>query len=177
MSRLYAINAEVAGGLGPATVIANMEDLRSGQASKPIVTRLEYVFDDWLGDDLVESTPCYLVTKWLASRMKALSGFRVDTPITSTSELYTDIRDDAPLPEFLWLRPEGEVRISAEVVLGWSGHDLCQSQDGLLIVTEAALRVLRGGRLEHAIITPLDSAGNGAISEEAAPENASSGPE
>lgn len=51
----FRIEPEVAGGVGP-----NSELHREN--GKLIVTRLNYEFDGWLGDGLLETTACYIVT-------------------------------------------------------------------------------------------------------------------
>lgn len=66
----YTVEPEVAGELGPGTVF--------DRSTRPVtVTQLEYVFTNRLGDPIVESTPCFLVTEGLAERMQhsGLTGF------------------------------------------------------------------------------------------------------
>jgi hypothetical protein len=52
----YYIEPEVAGGLGPKS------ETRRGNR-RLVVTRLNYTFDGWLGDALIESTPCFILTE------------------------------------------------------------------------------------------------------------------
>ena len=52
----FYIEPEVAGGIGP-----NSETHREN--GKLVVTRLNYEFSGWLGDAVLESTPCFLVTE------------------------------------------------------------------------------------------------------------------
>src|SRR6476660_8794270 len=61
---------EVAGGWGERTVADT-------STHPPRVTALHYQFDGWLGDELLESFPCYIVTRRLAHALTAagLSGF------------------------------------------------------------------------------------------------------
>ena len=60
----YLIEPEVAGGIGEHSVI----DRSSG---KMVVRKLHYEFDGWLGDELLESTPCFIVSERLDSRNRA----------------------------------------------------------------------------------------------------------
>lgn len=100
MPRLYKLEPEVAGGWGPSTVVTNRPDLASGTARVPEVACLEYVFDGWMGDDL-------------------LAQFHIDHSPTPDIEIYVR-PEDADQPEVLteildalglsrgdlfWLRP------------------------------------------------------------------------
>ena len=51
----YLIEPEVPGGLGDKT---------QGDFSKhpPVIEHLHFQFEGWLGDDLLESFPCFLVS-------------------------------------------------------------------------------------------------------------------
>ena len=51
----YQLEPEVAGGFGQATVIDT-------PVTPNVVTQLEYEFDGWLGDELVEFITVHLVT-------------------------------------------------------------------------------------------------------------------
>jgi hypothetical protein len=57
--RYFYVEPDVAGGFGPNTVI----DRGSGRI---VVKKLHYIFDGWFGDDLLESTPAFLVSQRLA---------------------------------------------------------------------------------------------------------------
>lgn len=55
MAKYYVVEPEVAGGFGINTVFTRTE-------GKPMVVhKLHYEFDGWLGDSLLETTPCYIV--------------------------------------------------------------------------------------------------------------------
>ncbi|WP_218572243.1 hypothetical protein [Pseudomonas sp. MN1F] len=60
---------EVAGGLGDWTVL-------DASVHPPIVRSLQYEFDDWRGDQFLESFPCFIVTEVIAAAIKeaGLSG-------------------------------------------------------------------------------------------------------
>lgn len=53
--KFYILDPEVAGGLGTQTEI-------DSSVHPPLVKRLHYELDAWMGDDLVQTFPCYLVT-------------------------------------------------------------------------------------------------------------------
>ena len=133
----FRIEPEVAGGLGPKTELD-----RSTQP--PRVNRLHYVFDGWLGDDLLESFPAFIVTADSASRLEAadLSGFRFGEVEIGTSETFDEVGANRELPEFRRLEVTGKARDA----------DFGLDDDNVLVISDTALDVLRQGRLQHADI-------------------------
>lgn len=125
--RYYYLEPEVAGGLGPETV---MEE-GSGRAT---VTVLHYVFDGWLGDEILESTPCFIVTERLARSIeeKGLTGVSRDTVRIGRSETFDELYPDTELPTFVWLRVCGERH----------ADDFFMADDGRLVVSERAREVI-----------------------------------
>lgn len=136
----YLIEPEVAGGLGAGTVMDR-------SAHPPRVDVLEYEFAGWLGDELLEAFPCYVVTDRLA-------GLLEQSPVTgySLAELTVTTTDDfaehlqGTLPRFRWLRVTGKKGFDDL----WIGEDL------VLRATPAALDVLRHGRLDNAVVEQAD---------------------
>jgi hypothetical protein len=136
----YTVEPEVAGELGPDT-----EFDRSAQP--PVVTRLEYQFTTWLGDALLESTPCFIVTEELAQRIgeASLTGVAFsDVHVSVSSEGEELIRQ--PLPKWRWLKPVGKPH----------EDDFGLGDDLLLVVSERALGVLRDAGLDHADVEPAN---------------------
>src|SRR6476660_6693817 len=125
---------EVAGGWGERTVADT-------STHPPRVTALHYQFDGWLGDELLESFPCYIVTRRLAHALTAagLSGFQLAPVEGSASELFAELYPGGRLPPFAWLQ-----------VGGVAGRDdFGMSPDHRLVVSDRALGVLRAGQLRH----------------------------
>jgi hypothetical protein len=132
----FDLEPEVAGGLGPGT--------RWGAGPNEIV-QLDYEFDDWLGDDLVTSTPVVLATARARDAIRAagLTGVEFAPVTVSRSELFADL-NDGDLPEWVWLRAVGEPGVDDF----WTGG----RSD--LTVSERALTVLQPLALDHCIVTP-----------------------
>lgn len=107
MSRIYILEPEVPGGLGPRTQMDRT-------VHPPHVHALHFVFDGWLGDQLVESFPCYLVTPDLAESLFAagVTGFELAEVEIEVSDQFNEMYPDCVLPPFKWLR-----------VLGKAGED------------------------------------------------------
>ena len=133
----FRIEPEVAGGLGPNTELDR-------STHPPPVERLHYVFDGWLGDDLLESFPAFIVTADAALRLEAadLSGFRLGDVEVDTSETFDEVGANRELPEFRRLEVTARARDA----------DFGLDDDNALVISDAALDVLRQGRLEHADI-------------------------
>ncbi|WP_205589867.1 hypothetical protein [Mucilaginibacter celer] len=98
----------------------------------PIVSKLHYQFDGWLGDYLLECFPCFICTEKLMEYLKSsdLTGF-ADCEI-SKSEQFTDLYPDRILPVFYWL-----------VVNGDANNDFSLSPNASLLVSENALNSLK----------------------------------
>jgi hypothetical protein len=130
----YALEPEVAGHLGDHAVV-------DCSVHPPAVERLHYEFDGWLGDDLLESFPCFIVTKGLRERLaeSGLSGYLFDDAEVSRSDLFEEIHSDRELPEFAWLKIVGHAGID----------DFGLSSDHRLVVSQRALDVLKSFKLDN----------------------------
>jgi hypothetical protein len=137
VSSYYRLSPEVAGGLGEHTVMDRSQ-------IPPVVTHLHYVFDGWLGDELIESYPCFVVTRSLADKIGAsrLQGAILAKAEISTSREFDGLNAGRVLPEFLWLK-----------VIGTLGEsDFALERDARLVVSATALSLLRQGQLDHCLV-------------------------
>ncbi len=160
MTKVFLLEPEVAGGWGPRTVVTNQQEVEAGIASTWNVSYLEYMFDGWLGDELLTTHPCYIVTDSLAIDLQGegLSGVQMAPVAVSTSELFQELYPDRELPHFQRLIPQGTARVADDgKLVEWSGHDLCLTPRGDLIVSEPCLEVLRRHRLKHCKIQELEA--------------------
>jgi hypothetical protein len=132
----YTLRAEVAGGLGPQTVL-------DSSTNPPVVSRLHYDFASWLGDDIVASFPCTIVTTTLAAAIaeEGLTGAQIDDVIVTKNPQFEHFFPDiaATLPDWKWLRPTGKAHES----------DFWQDEQGILIVSDRALNLMRKFSLEN----------------------------
>ena len=132
----YTLRAEVAGGLGPQSVV-------DSTTNPPVVSRLHYDFVSWLGDDIVATFPCNIVTAALAEAIvdEGLTGAQLDeVTITKNPHFERFFPETAALlPEWRWLRPSGQPHDS----------DFWQDDQGILIVSDRALNLLRKFSLEN----------------------------
>ena len=132
--KYYVLDPEVAGGLGERTSM-------DSSVHPPIVTRLHYEIDGWLGDDLVQSFPCYLVTNGLRERLATIqpTGVSFAPADVSASEDFKSMHPSAPLPKLVWIKIHG---VPAR-------DDFGLTADARLVVSDRVLSVLNAGRIEH----------------------------
>ncbi|WDY55719.1 hypothetical protein [Pseudomonas sp. PSKL.D1] len=136
----YYVESEVAGALGKGTLIDT-------SCHPPIVNILEYEFYGWLGDALLESFPCFVITDELAATLLScnFTGFEVGTVTITASEQFKQFYPAHALPAFVRLN-----------VHGIAGHsDFGTAADGRLVVSARALKVLEQFALNHAEIDPF----------------------
>lgn len=67
--KYYMIEPEVAGEIGENTIYDNYDEIIN-QKKKPIISHLHYIFDGWLGDELLEVTPCFLISERLKKEIE-----------------------------------------------------------------------------------------------------------
>jgi len=132
----WLVSPEVAGELGENTAI-------DSSVHPPRVSRLHHRFEGWLGDDLLEVFPCFLVSSELAQALRAsgLVGFELDVVELSKSPEFEIMYPDRALPSFLWLK-----------VIGTEGDDFRLRADCRLEVSQRALELLRRYKLENAAV-------------------------
>jgi hypothetical protein len=115
----------------------------------PKVTHLHHRFEGWLGDDLLETFPCFLVSSALARALEEarLVGFSLDKVEVSVSPEFLELSPGRTLPEFRWLKISGK----------GPNDDFGLTQDFRLEVSGWALDVLKKFNIAHAVIAESDS--------------------
>jgi len=136
----YFIEPEVAGGWGSNTIADT-------SSHPPIVSKFHYQFDGWLGDDLLESFPCFIVSEPLKDDLisSGLTGFEIEGAEVSKSEDFWSEDTYSNLPKFYWLKVSGEDLF----------NDFKIAADYRLVVSDKALSVIRRHNINHADITPI----------------------
>lgn len=130
---------EVAGELGERTIM-------NTTVHPPEVKHLHHVFNGWLGDDLLECFPCFIVTVSLAESITSatLTGVALDDVETSVSSEFEEMYPGRLLPKFRWLK----------VVGGSPDDDFMLDPECRLEVSDRCLGVLRRLRMDHATVIP-----------------------
>ncbi len=130
----FILEPEVAGQLGDSTIL-------SYETKPPIIEKLHYEFDDWLGDDFLAGFQCFICTDDLAQALNKnkLSGYNLDDCKVSKSQLFYDLNEEGlDLPQFVWFR-----------VTGNSNDDFCIMPNFTLVVSEQALNIFKQFRINH----------------------------
>lgn len=136
----FYIEPEVAGGIGPKS-----ETHREN--GKLVVTRLNYEFSGWLGDAVLESTPCFVATDEARQMIEnaALSGVAFGDVEVTRSGIFNDLYGDKHLPWFHQMIVDGKP----------CADDFGLAADLRLIVSDRALDVLKRAGVSHAEIEPV----------------------
>ncbi len=133
----FFIEPEVSGGFGDNSVMDTT-------VHPPKVYKLHYQLDGWLGDELLESFPCFIVSESLAQELERehLSGFTLEDVEVTKSEQFEELYPGKALPKFFWLQVTGSA----------AQDDFGIAEDHRLVVSEGALNTLRKGKIEEADI-------------------------
>jgi hypothetical protein len=131
----YIIEPEVAGGFGKNTLL-------DSKTHPPVVQKLHYELDGWLGDELLETFPCYIVTQQLRQKFEnaGMTGTGYATVEVTPSEQFEEFYPGRLIPNFVWLQVNGSPGID----------DFGISKDNRLVVSE---RVLKMAVLKHCDVT------------------------
>jgi hypothetical protein len=141
----YWLMPDAPGVLGEPTV------LDTSVHPAQVVGDLYYEIDNYFGDDLIMSAPCYLVTENMAARLtgSGLGRFEVrDVEIIYGEDAHERLERHglSEFPKFRWLH-----------VTGTAGQDdIGLTPRGRLIVSDAALAIFRQGNLDRCDVEEYD---------------------
>jgi hypothetical protein len=132
------LRPDVAGELGEDTVM-------DVSVHPPKVSRLHYEFEDWDGDVLVTTFPCYLITADAMDHVIThdLTGASFTQALVTTTETLPELKPHVRLPKFVWLKVHGTPGVD----------DFGLEPPAKLIVSERALELLAGLGLPHAEVS------------------------
>jgi hypothetical protein len=144
------LEPEVAGELGTDTTFNYQNE----------VEFLHYDFHGWLGDELLEATPCFIVTENLAMNIQneKLGGAIFKDLRITPSPLFNELYPDQTLPTFKHMVIFGKVRVNDNTFFEWSGDDFCLSNNSYLVVTNKALEVLKMRQFNYCNTKKLSAA-------------------
>ncbi len=120
----YELDVEVPGGLGEKTEIDTSKH-------PPIVKKLHFEFEGWVGGHLITTFPCFLISKDLINLLKNKTGIETENcKITFNSDFPVNKRK---IPKFKWLKVFGKPGID----------DFGISKDFNLVVSESVLNLIK----------------------------------
>lgn len=154
--KLFILEPEVAGEIGEHTIYENYDAIVS-KGERAIISHLHFVFMGWLGDDILETTPCFLVSEQLKKAIETsdLTGYEFHNIEVSLSDEYQELYPYQELPCFYRLIPHGIINVQEEMYSNWNGMDFCLTEKMYLVLSEKAMNILKDFHLEHADITEI----------------------
>jgi len=140
--KYFVLQPEVAGGTGPKTVFIDR------CASPPAIAHLNYQFDGWLGDPILETVRSFIVTEPLKERLELVnaSGISFAPVEVSKSGEFEDIYPNRDLPLFVWLQVHGQA----------GQDDFGYKPDHVLVVSERILDILKESGMSNCDTTRLE---------------------
>lgn len=155
---LYMLEPEVAGEIGENTEYDNFDDVKY-KGSKPEISKLHFVFSGWLGDDILESTPCFIVTDKLKKEIEKskLRGYEFQDVEILLSDEFIEFYPDRDIPQFKRLIPKGSVVVEGETYTTWTGDDFNFSDKSYLVVSQRALNLLKQFNVDNCDLYKLSS--------------------
>ena len=135
------IEPEVSGGLGQDTQL-------DSKVHPPIIEKLHFEFSGWLGDDIIESFPCFIVTERLRKRIEfeKLTGITFENVIISKSEVFLQIYPTIQLPNFYWAKIDGT----------FGKDDFIIGDDNRLVISERTFKILKLFKISNAIVEEIE---------------------
>lgn len=148
---MFRLEPEVAGEIGENSKIK----YEGGMLSE--VEFLHYEFAGWLGDELLTSYPCFIVSENIVDDIlkSNLKGYRFEDIEISTSDEFKEMYPNRTIPNFKRLIPLGKVIVSDEKIVQFSDDDFCLEDNVELVVSYKALEILKRHKMEYCEITPL----------------------
>lgn len=154
--KLYFLEPEVSGGHGEHTIYGTEEDIATEGISGK-VKYLHYEFEGWLGDDLLESTPAFIVSSKLETELKnsEFKDYKLEKCLITTSDEFKEMYPNKELPKFRRFIPIGKVEVEGEKFKNWSGNHFCLSPKGELVVTQEVMDFFKRVLIDNCYITTL----------------------
>lgn len=130
------LEPEVAGGIGIDTILDN-------SVHPPLVKFLHYHFSGWMGDDILETFPCFIISERLKNEIEVneLKGITFDFVKVTKSEDFEFISLRTELPLFYWAKITGDFGVDDFVI----------SEDYRLLVSDKAYEIISSFNIENAI--------------------------
>jgi hypothetical protein len=135
-SEYKILEPEVPGGLGESSKL-------DFSTRPPTVIALHFEFAGWLGDDLITTTPCFIVTDSLRTGLQTFNGtgYTFAELIVSKSEEFVSSEFDPYQTTFSWLK-----------VTGIAGVDDFGLDKGRLVVSKRAFEMLSAYQMSNCIV-------------------------
>lgn len=133
------IEPEVAGGFGEQAILDT-------SVHPPIVKNFHFEFAGWLGDDILENFPCFMVTQSLKDKIESenLTGITFANVLITRSFNFNELYPDRQMPEFYWAKITGDAT-----------NDFFLGKDHRLVISEKAYELLKRFNIGNATVEDL----------------------
>lgn len=140
--RYFFVEPEVARCLGDRTILDR-------SVHPPIVSQLHYQLEGWLGDEVIESFPAFVVTEAAKESLQRVgaTGAAFDEVEITVTDQFEALYPGRELPLFVRLRPKGKA----------GQDDIGTAADGRLVLSQRALDSLSGLGMSNALIEPFEA--------------------
>jgi hypothetical protein len=122
------------------------------------VLQLHFIFDGWLGDDIVTTFPCCLASERAAELISKskLTGVSFAGAEIEQSDLFRQLHPSRSLPPFLWMQIAGEPGVADFGTPPPKPPEMYpRGVTERLVVSSAALAVLKNVSLSNCRVTPF----------------------
>lgn len=140
----YIVEPEVAGEIGKNTVYDKKKKNIDGNEKIEIIF-LHFIFDGWLGDELLEVTPCFLVSERLKNEIikNNLSGCVFQEIKQSYGDVFMELYPNIKVPKFFRLIPINYLNVDEDKYIENNDmSDFMISQKDYLIISENAKKII-----------------------------------
>ncbi len=139
MKIFYDLEPEVSGHLGKKTIMDTTKH-------PPVVSKLHFVIDGWMGDDIIECFPVFLITSKLYEELQKyeVTGYELKDVEIEKSDEFNTLFPNFVLPVFKWINISGK-----------KGADFAINEKHKLRVSSKALKLLKKHSLLHCIIAEV----------------------
>ena len=113
-------------------------------------THIQFIFDDWFGDDLIACSSCFLITEKLLNKLESasLKGYIIRNAEIEFSPLYYDLNGNKNVPKFKWL-----------YINGLPEDDFFIDEEGCLVVSSVAYEQIKAkGNIDNCEVEILINA-------------------
>ena len=154
--KMFILEPEVAGEMGDNSKII----YKNGMIDK--VEFLHYEFEGWLGDEILTTTPCFIVSESISKDIIAsdLIGYKFEDIQISKSEEYLEkieMHPELNLPNFKRLVPLRNMTIDNNKITGYTeGNDFFMANGLDLVVSQNALEILKKHKMNYCEISELN---------------------
>ena len=149
--KMFKIEPEVAGEIGENSIISYKNNIIDE------VKFLHFEFKGWLGDEILETSPCFIVSESIVNDIleSNLKGCKFEDIEISKSEEFNEMYPNRYIPNFKRLIPLGAVSIFNDKIIENSGDDFCIEDKVNLVISDSALKILKKHKIDNCDITIL----------------------